>query len=314
MKNKPSSIALLFLTAMIWGFAFVAQVVGGENVGTFTFNAVRFLIGAVVLIPVVIIFERGSKASTKYTVLTGMISGTVLCIASNLQQLGLILTGSPGKGGFITALYTFFVPIFASIFLKKRTGRNTWIGAVLAIFGLFLILSGSMDSAESPLFGLSLSLSAGKYTFTGALGVGFGDIVLILCAISFAVQIVFIDYCSDRISPIKFSCTQFFTAAIISFIGAFLFESPSSSDIGAALIPLLYSGIMSTGVAYTLQIIGQKGAHPTVAAIIMSTESMFAAIGGALILHEVLTIPAYTGCAVMMAGIIIAQIPSRSKR
>lgn len=311
MRNKPSSILFLFLTAAIWGFAFVAQVAGSEHLGSFYFNGIRFIIGGIALIPVIAIFEKGSEKANRITVLSGIAAGVILFTAANLQQWGIEITGSSGKGGFLTAMYSVFVPVLARIFLKKRTGRNSWTGAVISLVGLFLILSGNMSSKDAPFASAVVKLVLGENTFGGTLSVGFGDVVLLLCAVAFAVHIIFIDYFNSSINPIRFSCTQFITSGIISLAVAFFTESISVTAVSGAMIPLLYGGLMSTGVAYTLQIIGQKGVHPTVSAIILSTESMFAAIGGAMLLGERMTIPAYIGCAVMMSGIIIAQIPSR---
>lgn len=314
MRNKPSSVLFLFLTAIIWGFAFVAQVSGGEYLGTYYFNGIRFLLGAVSLIPVIMIFERESKSKNKHTYIAGIGAGVILCIAANLQQIGINITGSPGKGGFLTALYTVFVPILAAVFMGKRTNRNSWTGAVLALVGLFFILSGNMQSNETPIISAAFDFSAFGGHFGFGLSLGFGDIALIFCAIAFAIHIVYIDYFNSTISPIKFSCAQFFTCGIISLFAAVLLKEPiSASAVKSALIPLLYGGIMSTGVAYTMQIVGQKGVHPTVSAIILSTESMFAAIGGAMILGERLTNNAYIGCVIMMVGIIISQIPVKRK-
>ncbi len=314
MRNKTTSIFLLLLTAAIWGFAFVAQVAGGEYLGTFYFNGIRFIIGSLSLIPVILIFEGGKSPANKLTVLSGIVAGLILFTAANLQQWGINITHSPGKSGFLTALYTVLVPILSMIFMHKKTNRNSWFGAVLALVGLFLILSGSMDSTDTPLVSMLIQIACGKNTFGGTLTVGFGDIVLLLCALAFAVHIVFIDYFGTSIRPIRFSCTQFFTCGLLSLIIAFFNESITPAAVQGALIPLLYGGIMSTGVAYTLQTVAQRGAHPTVAAIILSTESMFAAIGGALLLDERLSMATYIGCAVMMAGIVLAQVPTRARR
>lgn len=313
MRNKPSSILFLFLTAAIWGLAFVAQVAGSEHLGSFYFNGIRFIIGGLALIPVIAIFEKGSKNTNRITVLAGIAAGVILFTAANLQQWGIAITGSSGKGGFLTAMYSVFVPVLARIFLKKRTGRNSWTGAIISLVGLFLILSGNMSSKDTPFASAMIRLAMGENAFSGKLTVGFGDVVLLLCALAFAVHIIFIDYFNSSINPIRFSCTQFLTSGIISIVVALFTETITVSAVEGALIPILYGGLMSTGVAYTLQIIGQKGVHPTVSAIILSTESMFAAIGGALLLGERMTLAAYVGCAVMMAGIIIAQIPSRSR-
>ena len=310
MKNKPTSVLILFLTAIIWGFAFVAQVSGGASLGTFYYNGIRFLLGAFSLIPVIFIFEHGEKGKNKITYLAGIAAGVILFTAANLQQWGINITGSSGKAGFLTALYTVIVPILSAVFLKKRTNRNTWFGAILALVGLFLILSGSMSSGDTPFFSAMLTLAFGGKHFGGTLTVGFGDVVLLLCAVMFAVHIVFIDYFGSAIQPLRFSCTQFFTVGLLSLVVAFFTETITADAVQAALIPLLYGGLMSTGVAYTLQTIGQRGTHPTVSAIILSTESMFAAIGGALLLNERMTVGGYIGCAVILFGIIIAQIPA----
>ncbi len=314
MKTKLSSALLLLLTACIWGFAFVAQVVGGESVGTFWFNGIRFLIGAASLLPLIFLLER-KKNTDSHSFRSGMVSGLILCAASNFQQWGINLTGSSGRAGFITALYTVLVPFFAAAFFRKRTGRNAVIGALLALIGLFLILSGGMASTDTPFFAVSLAFSLrGGIPSGGTLAVGLGDVVLFACAILFSFHILYIDSRGSSIQPIRFSCTQFFTAGIVSTFLALFTEPISHAAVSSALIPLLYGGIASTGIAYTLQIFGQRGAHPTVAAVLMSTESMFAAIGGALLLHERLSAEAYIGCAVIFAGIILSQIPSRRRK
>lgn len=312
MKNKPSSVIFLLLAAAIWGFAFVAQVAGGEHLSMFYFNGIRFLLGGVALIPVVIIFEKNSKASNKTTIFAGIVAGAILCTAANLQQCGINITGSSGKGGFLTAMYSVIVPVLAMIFMKKRTGRNTWLGAIISLVGLFMILSGNLSSSDTPLLSAAIRIVAGKSVFAGTLSVGFGDILLLLCAVAFAFHVVFIDCFSNRISPIKFSSTQFITCGIISLLIAFFTEAITPQAVQGALVPILYSALMSTAIAYTLQVIGQKGAHPTVAAIVMSTESMFAAIGGALLLGERMSSTGYIGCVVMLAGVMLAQIPSKA--
>lgn len=312
MKNKPSSILFLFLTAVIWGFAFVAQVSGGAHLGIFYYNGIRFTLGAASLIPVVLIFERGERGKNKITYLAGIVAGVILFTASNLQQWGINITGSSGKAGFLTALYTVLVPILSAIFLRRHTGRNTWFGAILSLVGLFMILSGSMSSNDTPFFSAALRLSAGGSSVGGTLTVGFGDIVLLLCALAFAVHILFIDHFNTSIKPLRFSCTQFFTVGLLSLLIAFFTETVTADAVQSALIPILYAGLMSTGVAYTLQTIGQRGVHPTVSAIILSTESMFAAIGGALLLHERMTVVGYIGCAVILVGVILAQLLAKA--
>lgn len=309
MKTKLSAVFLLLLTACIWGFAFVAQVVGGETVGPFWFNAIRFFIGGVTLIPVILLFEKDGKA--KKSIVAGIAAGAILFTAANLQNLGINMTGSSGRAGFLTALYTILVPFFARVFFRKHTGRNTLIGALLAITGLFLLLSGGMASKDTPLVSAALQIVLAGKALKGSLEIGAGDLVLIACAVAFSAHILFIDRRVQAVSPIKFSCAQFFTAGFLSFLCALFFEPVTAEGVRAAVIPLLYAGVLSSGVAYTLQVVGQKNAHPTVAAIVMSSESMFAVLGGALLLHERLSPTAYIGCAVMMAGIVLAQIPNK---
>ena len=284
MKQLKST-AILLLTAIIWGFAFVAQRVGIEYVGNFTFIATRYILGAISLIPIILIFEREEKnpEKLKRTIGFGMIAGLILFTASALQQFGIEITQSAGKAGFITGLYTVLVPIFG-IFLKKRTNICTWIGAAFAVIGLYLL---SVTKGES---------------------IGIGDIVLLIGAVFWTLHIIFIDSKVSVISPIKFSMTQFATSAVLGFIFALLFEQNAFTGIGDALVPILYAGIMSSGVAYTCQIIGQKDANPTYAAIILSTESVFSAVGGALLLNEVMSIRGYIGCALMFTGIVISQL------
>ena len=313
MKNKLTSVILLLFAAMIWGFAFVAQKFGGTYLSNFYLNGIRFIIGGLALVPVYLIFERDSKISNKITILSGIVAGIILFVAANLQQWGINITGSSGKSGFLTAMYSVFVPIFALVFLKKRTGRNTWIGGIISLVGLFLILAGDMVSKDTPFFSLSFGISMKGNVHDFALSVGFGDIVLLLCAIMFAVHVLFIDHFNSSINPIRFSSTQFLTAGVISLAIAFFTESITVASFSNSLMALLYLGIMSTGVAYTLQVIGQKGAHPTVAAIVLSSESMFAVIGGMLFANEKMDSTALIGCGIMMAGIVLAQIPSKRK-
>lgn len=285
-KSSPGSTLLLFLTAMIWGFAFVAQKSGSEHVGAFVYNGVRFALGAASLIPVVLIFERDkpSKKKLSDTVKYGMIVGAILCSASALQQIGIEITQSAGKAGFITGLYTVLVPIVSLILYKQRNGITTWIGATVAVVGLFL-LSVSDD-------------------FT----VGVGDLVLLCGAFFYTAHIISVDSFVERVSPLKFSMVQFATCAAINLLLGVFFDTYDLEAIRAATVPILYSGIGSVGVAYTLQVLAQKRVAPTPAAIIMSTEAVFSAIGGAIILNETMPPRGYVGCALIFCGIILAQL------
>ena len=284
--KKMKSTLLLFMTAMIWGFAFVAQRVGAEHLGSFSFTGIRFVLGSISLIPVILLFEREEKniSKLKRTVFAAVIAGVVLCCASNLQQTGVALTQSAGKSGFVTGLYTVIVPIAGFLLFKKKTSICTWIGAVCAVVGLYLLC------------------------MTGNETVGLGDLVLLIGAFFWAAHIIVIDYFIDSISPLKFASMQFLVCGTISLIIALIFENITVETVVPALIPILYGGIMSVGVAYTCQILGQKDADPTFASIVFSTESVFAAIGGALILNETMAPKAYIGCIVIFAGIILSQL------
>ncbi len=294
MKNIKS-LGILMLTAMIWGFAFVAQRVGADYVGAFTFNGVRFTLGAISLIPVIMIFEKRvkqdevHKPKLKNSIMVGVVAGIVLFIASWLQQLGVEVTGSAGKAGFITGLYTVIVPIFG-IFLKKNTNINIWIGALFAVVGMFMLCINE------------------KWQISA------GDAILLCGSVFWAFHILIIDRFVDSVYSLRFACTQFVVCAALGLIFAFATETITLEGIQAAAVPILYGGIMSVGVAYTCQIIGQKNADPTYASIILSTESMFSAIGGAVILHEVMTGRGYLGCICIFVGIIVSQLTAKKSK
>ena len=294
MNKKTKSTLLMFMTSMIWGFAFVAQLLGAEHVGTFTFNAIRFLLGGLSLIPVILMFERVKVCAPqlKKTIFVGVLAGTILFTASTLQQFGIELTKSAGKSGFITGLYTVLVPIIG-VFIGKKTNLNTWIGAFLAIIGLYL-LSFSNGIAE----------------------VGPGDFVLLIGAVMWALHIIVIDRFGNEIYSLRFAMTQFIVCGFLSMLCMFIFEDFSFADIYNARFPILYAGFMSVGVAYTCQIIGQKNADPTFSAIILSSESVFSAIGETIMFGLIMTAHEYTpislrgyiGCAIMFMGIITSQL------
>lgn len=289
MKKSRSTLILL-LTAIIWGCAFVAQRVGSQYIGPFTFNSIRSALGALSLVPVILIFERKMPrekrlASMKYSV----VAGAILFVATNLQQFGINITQNAGKSAFITGLYTILVPVAYFVIFRRRTGINVVIGALIALVGLYL-LCGSM----------------------GPLGVG--DVYLFIGTLFWTAHIMWIDHAMALgLGAVTFSATQFAVAAILGAIAAFFTETVTLEAIGSALTPILYSGIMSTGVAYTCQVIGQKNADPTLAAIVLSTESVWAAISGALILDERMSTAAVIGCALMLVGIIVAQLNFKRK-
>ncbi len=296
MKSKEiRSVFILLLTAAIWGFAFVAQRVGMEHMGAFTFNGIRFALGSISLLPVIYFFGKKSDkeeaekvdADFKTTLKAGMIAGTVLFIAASLQQFGLIYT-TAAKAGFITSLYIVLVPILG-IFLKQKTHYTTWIGAIVAVIGLYFLSINENFTIE------------------------FGDFLEIIGAFFWAAHIQLIGKFVMKIDAIKLSSVQFATCSVLSLITAFIFEDVNISGISNAIVPLLYGGIMSAGVAYTLQAVGQKFAKPSHAAIALSMEAVFAAIGGILLLSETMPLKGLLGCALMLAGMLITQTENIKK-
>jgi drug/metabolite transporter (DMT)-like permease len=293
-KREMKSNMLLMLTAAIWGFAFVAQRVGMQYVGAFAFNGVRFALGSISLVPLIIYFknkkaaEQLEDAPPASALVPGIIAGSVLFFGASLQQAGLAYT-TAGKAAFITGLYIVIVPLLG-IFLKQRTGVNTWIGVVLAASGLYF-LSVNED-------------------FTIAIG----DFLEIIGAFFWAVHILVIDHFTKKVDALKLSFVQFAMCSLLSIIAAFIFEDISISGIGQAAIPILYGGLLSVGVAYTLQVVAQKHAKPSHAAIILSMETVFAAIGGALLLGEDLGGRGYFGCALMLAGMLLTQVNFLDKK
>lgn len=282
---------LLLFTAMIWGLAFVAQSVGMDYVEPYTFNCVRSIIGAVTLLPVILIFGRNKKqnkrkkASNESVVIGGICCGLCLFGGMTLQQIGIQYTDA-GKAGFITACYIVLVPVFSLFFLGRKSKASIWLGVILAVAGLYLLCV--------------------KGNFT----IGKGDVYLLLCAIMFTFHILVIDYFNTKADPVKMSCVQFFVCGILSGVLMIMYESPDVDMILNAWKPILYTGVCSTGIGYTLQIVGQRGLNPAVASIILSMESVFSVLGGYFILDEALSSREMTGCILMFIAIILAQIPS----
>ena len=290
---------LLLLTAVIWGVAFVAQSVGMDYVGPYTFTCVRSFIGGLFLIPCIALLNRlnpvspggirPSNAKSKGQLwIGGVCCGVMLCFASCFQQIGIMYT-SVGKAGFITAFYIIIVPLLG-LFFKKRCGLFVWLGVALAIVGLYFLC------------------------ITESLTIQFGDFLIFICAILFSIHILIIDYFTLRVDGVKMSCIQFFFCAILSGIGMLIFEQPSFANILAAWKPILYAGAMSSGVGYTLQIVGQKGMNPAVASLIMSLESVISVIAGWLILGQALSGREIFGCVLMFGAIVLAQLPERKKQ
>lgn len=288
MKTKVLYISLLFLTAMIWGFAFVAQVEGAEHIGPFTLTGVRFLISIVALLPVVFAFEgkKSDPEERKRTLVASLLSGGVLFTASMLQQFGIQITSSAGVSGFITGLYTVLVPIACFIFFKQKTGLNVVLGAVCAIVGLFL-----------------LCYKAGE-----GFSVGIGEGLLLIGAFFWTAHVIIVDRLGKNIRSLHFAWGQFAVCAVLGIIGMFIFEAPTVESVMSAKWSLLYCGVFSSGVAYTLQIVAQKRANPTFAAIVLSTEAVFSAIGGAIFGIDSISLLGYSGCAIIFFGIVISQL------
>ncbi len=300
MQNKAVLANLLMLlAAAIWGFAFVAQRVGMETMGPHLFNAMRFLIGGLVLLPAIYWFQKtnatgsmdngntepatGSWRDGNVSIyVAGGIAGIFLFAGATLQQVGLQYT-TAGKAGFITGLYIFFVPLIGLLF-GLRTSKGTWLGALLAIVGLYLL--------------------SVREDFT----LSYGDTLLLLCAVAFAAHVLVIGFLASRFDTIKLSAIQFAVASILAFILALIFEVITLNSIVQTAIPLAYAGIMSTGVAYTLQVVGQQHAHSSHAAIILSSEGVFAVIGGFLLLNESLPAAGVMGCALMLFGMLVSQL------
>ena len=308
--HKLRNTFFLFLTAMIWGAAFVAQSVSMDYIGPFTFICLRSVIGGLFLIPVIIVLDGIRKKSqnesadvvnsenilhieteekqrlswkNKQLIEGGIVCGIFLFFANCFQQTGIQYT-TVGKAGFITTFYIIIVPLIG-LFFKKYCGILTWIGVVVALAGLYFLC------------------------ITQKLTIQRGDALILCCSVLYAGQILAIDHYNPFVDGVKMSCIQFLTGGILGAVFMLLFENPSIAMILSAAGPILYTGIMSTGVGYTLQIVGQKGLNPTVAALILSLESVFSALSGNLFLHQVLTTRELIGCALMFIAIVLAQLP-----
>ena len=296
MKSRQiRNSLLLVLTAFIWGTAFVAQSKGGQALGPFSFNCIRSLVGSVVLLPVIRLLDKINPSNKKPKTaaerrllwIGGLCCGMALFFASSAQQLGLYYGTPAGKAGFLTACYILLVPILG-LFLKKKCGWNIWLGMVITIVGLYL-----------------LCMTAGALSFQNS------DLFVLLCAFLFAIHILVIDHFSPKVDGVKMSAIQFLTAAIISAVPTLLWEQPVFTEILQAWQPVLYAGVMSCGVAYTLQIIAQKNADPTVASLLLSLESVFSVLAGWVLLGQGLSFKELFGCVLIFCAIILAQLPEK---
>lgn len=298
MKTKKTLLGnlLLLLAAFIWGSSFVSQEIGSAYLEPYTFNSIRTIIGGIVLLPCIAVFDKLKAKRTGYVpqtpgskralLLGGLLCGTILFIASSLQQIGMTATTSAGKAGFITAMYVVLVPIIG-IFFKRRIPLNVWCSAFLVMLGLYLLCIKNDFTVET------------------------GDIYVLVCACFFAMHILVIDRFAPMVDGVRLSCLQFFVSGGIGLIFMFIFERPDLKSILDCTLPILYSGVMACGVAYTLQIIAQKHTEPAIASLILSLESVFAALSGWLILNEQFSAKELLGCLLTFAAIILSQLPAK---
>ncbi len=289
---------MLLLTAIIWGVAFVAQSVGMDYVEPFTFNFARYMIGAIVLLPFLKLGNTKEETEDtnivlqkkvwKKSILGGIGCGFLLCIASMLQQFGIMYTNVVGKAGFITALYIILVPVLG-IFLRKKTKPLVWICVVISVMGLYLLCVSE---------GYRLELA---------------DLLLLACALFFAIHIIFIDYISPGTNGVVISCVQFAVAGLCCMVVMLIFEQPSMANLLKAYIPILYTGVLSCGVAYTFQILGQRYVEPTGASLILCLESVVSVLAGWLLLKQALSLRELIGCVIMFVAIILAQFVQKEE-
>ena len=311
--HKIRDTIFLFLTAMIWGAAFVAQSVSMDYIGPFTFICLRSVIGGLFLIPVIMVIDNIRKKRRSESVKTasdnginsfqkmqaeeeklswknkrllesGIVCGIFLFLANCFQQTGIQYT-TVGKAGFITTLYIIIVP-FMGLFLKKKIGINIWISAVIAAVGMYFLC------------------------ITESFSIGAGDRLVLMCSVVFSVHILVIDHFSPKADGVVISCVQFFTAGVIASVLMLLFEHPSVSAVIAAAAPILYAGVMSCGIGYTLQVVAQNGVDPTVASLLLSLESVFSVLAGWMLLGQKLSGRELFGCVLVFAAVLLVQIPT----
>lgn len=294
-KTQLKGVLMLFITAFVWGSSFVAQSVGIESVEAFTFNGIRTLFGALVLLPFILIKDKTQakhlgeeekakkKLADKKVIKYGLILGVVFCAATNFQQFAFYYSTS-GKIAFITALYMFFVPLLG-LFLKKKVPLLTWLCVLLGFVGLYFLCIDPNNAGE----------------------INKGDILSCICAFLFAIHILLVEKFSPKVDGMKLSCAQFVVAGLLTCGLMLVFETPEIGALRSAVVPLLYSGILSCGLAYTFQIMGQKYTESTVASLIMCMESVFAVLVAAVVLHEMLSGREIVGCVIMFAAIVLSQ-------
>lgn len=283
-SNTLKNDFLLLLTAIIWGFSFTAQRAGMEFIGPFTFNGIRFLIGAVSILPIIFLEKKAdtsTKQNLKPIIIYGAVGGFLLYLGSSLQQIGIVYT-SAGKAGFITGMYVIIVPIIG-IFFRHKAGWRRWAGALLSITGLYFL------------------------SVKGSVKINIGDIFVLLSAFFWASHVIAISHFSPRVNALKLAFIQYMFCGVLSMISAFIFEDVQTHTLFLAWMPILYGSIFSVGIAYTLQVYAQKKVHPAHAAIILSLEGVFAVLGGWILLGESLGAKGLIGCALMLSGMFISQ-------
>ncbi len=301
LKRRNSFI--LALTSFIWGISFVAQSEGGDAIGPYSFNSIRSFIGAIFLVIIISITDKvgltkkpETKSQKKTLLYGGVFCGIMLCIATNLQQMGIYLGTPAGKAGFLTACYILLVPILG-LFFKKKCGINVWIGVVITLIGLYLLC------------------------INGRFYIQLSDLLVMICSVCFSIHIMIIDKYSPLVDGLRMSCIQFFVTGILTAIPMIFVDINGAGALNAwltrfnnidAWISLLYAGIFSCGIAYTLQIIGQKGVNPTIASLIMSLESVFSVLAGWVILREKLSVKELFGCLLIFVAVCLAQLPGKT--
>ena len=304
MKSNKRNMALLVLTALIWGTGFVAQSAGGDAIGAFSFNSIRMLVGAAALLPVIKLLDKTGlnkkKPQTargrKNTLIGGVCCGVILTVASNFQQQGITMGTSAGKAGFITACYIVFVPIIG-ILVGKKINIKIIAGVGLTVIGLYMLC------------------------MNGEAGIQKSDLIVLVCSVCYAVHIMVIDHFSPKADGVRMSCIQFLVCGLLTALPMIIFEiAPLGIGVWRsyfnsfeAWVSILYAGILSCGVAYTLQIVGQVGVEPTLASMLLSLESVFSVISGRILLHQYLGIKEIMGCALIFVAIILAQLPDKKK-
>ena len=290
-KKQIRANFLLFLTALIWGFAFSAQRFGAQYLKPFWFNGIRFALGSISLVPLIVYRKKQKNTvqnSTKYLFVAGILCGICMFAGASLQQIGIVTT-TAGKAGFVTGLYVVLVPVIG-LLMGRKTGRMTWLAVIIAVLGLYLL------------------------TVTENFTIGKGDLIVLAGSLFWAFHILIIDHFSQKTDPLELSSLQFAVCSFLSLVIALFMEQISAGAVKNAMIPILYGGLCSVGIAYTLQVVAQKDAEPSQASLILCLETVFSVLGGMLLLKEEMTLRNVCGCVLMFVAIVIAQLPLRKTK